>query len=152
MVTSLRNQYLHRTKVIFFNNFFILHSVTNFFFIETNNTDHEIGITHQLSHEMHASLLAMARRLRPHKAKADFNRLKQQREEKRKKGELLLILQERKVCEEHADKLYLRNLCANNECWKSEAEAQEGISNMSGVTVAKESLKHVITIYVKGLG
>ena len=101
---------------------------------------------------MHTSLLAMARRLRPHKAKADFNRLKQQREENRKKGELLLTLQERKVCEEHVDKLCLCNLHANNKCWKSEAEAQEGISNMSGVTVAKESLKHVITICVKGLG
>ena len=52
---------------------------------ETENTSQEIGITHQLSNEMHTSLLTMARRLRPMKAKSDCAKLKEQLEEKRKK-------------------------------------------------------------------
>ena len=84
----------------------ILHSITNFFITETRNTEHEIGIIHQLSNEMHNSLLTMARRLRPIKAKQDYTRLKLQREEKRRKEEILLKLSEEKACEAHVERFF----------------------------------------------
>ena len=58
---------------------------------------------------MHASLIIMARRLRPVKTRTDYSRLKEQRDEKRKKDELNMLLNVEKVGEQHVDTVFYMN-------------------------------------------
>jgi len=90
--------------------------------------------------------------MRPHKARRDLLRLKEQRAEKRRKDKIALESRMSKVSEDHIDIMFLYERYTQGECWRTVEKVNDKLIKIKGKTSIRNILKDQITIYVKGLG
>ena len=132
---------------------FLCHTLQLLLFLDEKNGNRKLSqaFIRLLSHEMCNSLLATARKQRPVKARADCMKLKEQRDEKKRKADLELQLNLEKTSYEIIETLFLYEKYENGNCWRTVDEVNEGLEKISSSTAKKCALKDNITIYVKDL-
>ena len=133
--------------------FFSCHALKLTLFLNEKNGNRKLSQAsiRLLSHEMHNSLLTTARKQRTVKARVDYMKLKEQRDEKKRKADLELQLNLEKASYEIIETLFLYEKYENGNCWRTVDEVNEGLDKISGSTAKKCALKDNITVYVKGL-
>ena len=115
------------------------------------NNVNKIGIVRTLDPIMYNCLLLTARKNRLSKARSDLSKLKAQRNHKRDKEELLLQMNLEKASEKFIDVMFYYNKYIEGKCWMSVEDVEHGLSNIKGIVAQRDTLKDMITIYVKGL-
>ena len=81
-----------------------------------NSNANKIGVVRTLNPIMHNCLLLIARKNRASKARSDLSKLKAQRNQKRKKEELLLQMNLEKASEKFIDAMFYCDKHAQGKC------------------------------------
>lgn len=93
----------------------------------------------------------MASNFQPVQAKTDFNIIKLQRDEKRRKQEIKMDTVKDKCSQQHIEAVFLYEKFKTGNCWKTRAQVNAGLRKITTKTGKIKMLKEMITIYVKGL-